>query len=108
MDILRDDGTVHGLYVTSPSGRRPLAIQVKVSRAGFPNLNLCQSIDGRDFGDVYQRVIDQIAEYYDIGHRTALYARLCESQQCFLKTRGLRIQEVVYGQLVLPGGANGE
>lgn len=97
-DLFKRDGTLKGIRLVRPSGKRPVALIVDVRRAGCAKMYTSFSLEGHDFTQVYNRVMHIVADYYDITDQT-LVDEMLASRAAFLTVNKLTTTKVCYDQV---------
>ncbi len=99
--LLRPDGALRYLTYSAASGRRGAVIMISCAARGRPSLRTALTVDGKDFGAVYARAVDLLADAFGVSDDAGLKADMLATMDRFLTDRKLRLVEVKYRQ-VLP------
>lgn len=99
--LLQSDGSLSYLSYSGASGRRGPALMISCVAKGQPLLRTALTVDGKDFGAVYARAIDLLADAFGVSDDAGLKADMLATMDRFLADRKLRLVEVKYRQ-VLP------
>jgi hypothetical protein len=99
-DVFDETGALRGVYLSNPSGKKPLSLQVRAARPDWAfALNTTISVDGSDFFVAWAVAVERLANYWSVRGGTPLFQEMVGSWPAFLKKNGLRLTEVTYHQV---------
>lgn len=99
--LLRPDGAMRYVSYSAASGRRGAVLMISCAAKGRPLFRTALTVDGKDFGAVYARAVDLLADAFGVSDDACLKADMRATMSRFLADRKLRLVEVKYHQ-VLP------
>jgi hypothetical protein len=96
-----EDGVLKGVHLIKQSGTRPLSLNVTRRGKIGVEFSTSYSVNGVDFPTVWKRVVDTLADHYDIPDGSDLYRMMIESRTAFMQKFGLRtrIVKIAYSQV---------
>lgn len=88
-ELVRNDGTLRFVSYMKASGRRPAVVAVSFRMTGAPNLTTTFSLDGRDFGPVYEAAVRALAGHIGVSDNPKIMSSMLATGQSFSTRYGI-------------------
>ena len=105
--IFNHDGTIKGVGYRRATARRGAVLTIKLGVHDTPGfVGTMFVIDGRDFREMFAKVVDVVADYHQLKKGSKLRLEIANSSDAHLQKFGLKLVQVRY-EIAVPNDTLG-